>query len=309
MTMGLALLFPGQASQHPDMLKWVDGQPEAADTMALLSVCIGADWRRRMVEQAWANSNQVAQCLLTGISLAAWSCLAKRLPRPGVIAGYSVGELSAFSVAGIFNTETALALARQRAELMDQCVIGIHTGLLAVTGAVRERIDQTCRHHGLSIAIDSGPDRWILGGLSPSLDAAAAQLSRQGVRCQHLAVSLASHTPHLLPAVSGFDLHLRAVPFGEADVVLICNRSGAPVRGETAQRRALVEQIAHTVRWSNCMDSIAQQRPSCVLEVGAGSGLSALWNARFPDIAARSTDEFRSPDGVIAWVTRSLAGG
>lgn len=285
----------------------MDDRPEAANTLALLGASIGPDWRTRLGEPGWATGNRVAQCLLTGVNLAAWQCLAPRLPRPRVIAGYSVGELAAFSAAGLFSTTTALALATLRAELMDRCVLGLDTGLLAVTGATRASVDEACQRHGLSVAIDSGVDRLNLGGHAAALDAAAPQLLQHGARCERLAVRLASHTPLMLPAASAFALQLQGLAFGQARALLVGNRSGAALRGQDALRRALAEQIAHPVRWSACMDAIAQQRPSCVLEVGAGSALSALWNSRFPEIPARSIDEFRSPDGVVSWVSRKLA--
>jgi hypothetical protein len=45
--MSLALLFPGQGTQHPAMLQWLDDQPEAADVLGRLIAQLGGDWRRR----------------------------------------------------------------------------------------------------------------------------------------------------------------------------------------------------------------------------------------------------------------------
>ena len=63
------------------------------------------DWRAAAADAAWAQRNQHAQALLTGLALAAWSQLAPALPSPTAVAGYSVGELAAFSVAGVFDAQ------------------------------------------------------------------------------------------------------------------------------------------------------------------------------------------------------------
>src|ERR671923_281918 len=52
-----------------------------------------ADWRARVADAAWAAANAHAQMLLTATALAAWNQLARSLPMPTCITGYSVGEL------------------------------------------------------------------------------------------------------------------------------------------------------------------------------------------------------------------------
>ena len=305
--MSLALLFPGQGTQHPAMLDWLDQRPEAAATLALMAAQIGRDWRARSSDAPWANGNRVAQCLLTGLGLAAWQCLAARLPSPSVIAGYSVGELAAFGAAGVFDTTVALGLARERADAMERSVGGSDTGLLAVAGVGSDAIARVCGRYGLAVAIELAADRSVLGGLSTPLDEAALVMTRAGYRCQRLAVGVASHTPWMAAAAADFAQHLRDVPFAPVGATLVCNLTGQAVRGEPALRSALAGQLAHPLRWSCCMETIAQRLPRCVLEVGPGSTLSKLWNERYPHVPARSVDEFRGPDAITAWVTGTLA--
>src|SRR6185436_1191935 len=132
--MGLALLFPGQGAQHPQMLPWLDAQPAAQPALKALARHLGPDWRDALNDPAWLHVNRVAQLLLTGVGIAAWQTLAAQLPRPVVVAGYCVGELAAFTAAGVFNADTALDLAAARAQAMDESVAGQRTGLLAAQG-------------------------------------------------------------------------------------------------------------------------------------------------------------------------------
>ena len=91
--MSVALLFPGQGTQHPAMLPWLEADDAAAPVLARVAQAIGADWRAHAADTAWSQSNAIAQPLVTGVSIAAWCALAPGLPRVVAIAGYSVGEI------------------------------------------------------------------------------------------------------------------------------------------------------------------------------------------------------------------------
>ena len=52
------------------------------------------------------------------------------------------------------------------------------------------------------------------------------------------------------------------------------------------------------------MDHIHSRHLGCVLEIGPGAALARMWNQRFPDVQARSVDEFRSVSAITDWVLR-----
>jgi [acyl-carrier-protein] S-malonyltransferase len=304
--MSYALLFPGQGTQHPHMLAWLEAQPAAAPLLQQLAAQIGPDWRTTLADAERSRDNHFAQLLLTGLCLAAWRCIAPLLPPPAVVAGYSVGELPAFAAAGVFSDVQALALAVARSDCMSRSVAGLHTGLLSVNGAPAALVSDVTARWQLDVAIELAPDRCVLGGLDNALTAAEAQLAAAGARCQRLAVALASHTRHMQAAVAGFAPHVQALPFAAGHTPLVCNLSGALTRGAPALRQALTEQLACTVRWQQAMETIAERRPLCVLEVGPGSTLSKLWNDTQAGIPARSADEFRSPQAAAQWVRQEV---
>lgn len=296
--MSLALLFPGQGVQHPDMLAWVDAQPQAQPVLAALSRHLGSDWRQRLADTGWATANRQAQPLLTGLSLAAWACLSPHLPRPDAVLGYSVGELPAASAAGAFDAEEALELAMLRAQAMD-AASAEPAGLIAVSGPVKD-------HFGLDLAIDLAPDKVILGGSLDTLAAATPALAARGAEVKPLAVRVASHTPRMAPAAAAFASDIAARAWRPLASAFIANLDGAELRRPEALKRALAEQIAHTVQWQRARAALAERRPNCVLEVGPGTTLSRLWAANEPDIPVRSVDEFRSVEAVLSWVRRQV---
>jgi len=283
--MGLALLFPGQGAQHAHMLPWLDAQPEAMASLAALSAHLGRPWREGLGDPAWLHANRVAQLLLTGVGIAAWQVLAARLPRPVAVAGYSVGELAAFAVAGVFDAGAALDLAAARAQAMTDSVGGRPTGLMAVQGA--HALSLAGPEADLSVAIRIGAQRVIVGGPAEVLDDAARRWSGAGLRCTRLPMAAVTLHPARSPVV--------------------CNFTGGTSRSLAVLAPALAGQIASTVRWDDCMDSIAERGVHCVLEVGPGTTLAAMWRERHPHLPVRSVDEFQGPEGVLRWVAQQPA--
>jgi len=303
--MSMALLFPGQGAQHAQMLPWLDDEPHASATLARLCAVVGPDWRARLHDTTWRSENRIAQPLLTAIGIAAWQCLAHRLPAPAMVAGYSVGELAAFASAGVFDAATAITLAIDRALLMSDSVRGSDTGLLAVQGHGARALAEA--RADVAVAIRITGDRMVVGGASSALDVACTEWMAAGLRCTRLPVQLASHTPWMASAATAFALRLSSVPLRAPQAAVACNADGAATRDPRALERALSAQIASPVRWDECMDTIAERRIRCVLEVGPGATLASMWRERHPEIPVRSTDEFRSPDAITRWVAQSVA--
>lgn len=297
--MSVALLFSGQGAQHPDMLPWL-AQDQAQRHVEPL---IGADWRERLKDRAWAGTNRIAQLLLTGSGLAAWRQLAPLLPTPAAVAGYSVGELAAFAAAGVYDVETAMRLAQQRALLMDRDAGVCPTGLLGVRGLTAEALARLCAEFELAIAIRNSLDSVVLGGPKPPLAAAASAVTERGGHSTVLNVNVASHTIWMRDAAQAFASFIQPIPFCAPRTLVFSNAIGRVIR-PAQLKQALSEQIDHTVRWDECMDDIASRNVDCVVEIGPGQALARLWNQRHTHIPARSVDEFRSAQAIDDWVAR-----
>jgi [acyl-carrier-protein] S-malonyltransferase len=301
----LAVLFPGQGTQHPAMLSWLDAA--GADAVVPLVNALGGDWRARLADVSWAQRNDVAQPLITGLCIAAWRVLGRQLPAPAVVAGYSVGELAAFHAAGVFSAEVAMALARRRAELMDTSALGVETGLMALADASPELVSRLCSAHALALAIRFSRDRVVVGGERSALAAAAIDAARAGATTTPLGITIASHTAWMAGAVQPFAATLDSVEFDRPRCALIADHEGGVLWSGDDLRRALALQLATPIRWDDCMTAVAERRVSCVLEMGPGATLSRLWNARYPSLPARSIDEFRTPEAIARWVAHSIA--
>lgn len=296
--MSFALLFSGQGTQHAAMMPWLAEDERVAEMRARLGV---DDWRRSLEDPAWAANNANAQTLLTGLALAAWAQLVPMVPPPAAVAGYSVGELAAFSTAGVFDIATATALASLRAAAMDKSARHVQGGLLAVTGLAESALQRLRADTGLALAIRNGIESVLLGGPTAALEQAQRIAASEGGQCTRLKIKVASHTPWMREAAERFAQTLADVPFESPQIVLFSN-AGDRVGDARAARAALAAQIAQTVRWDECMENIAARQVHCVLEIGPGQALTRMWNQRYPAIPARACDDFRSVAAIASWL-------
>jgi [acyl-carrier-protein] S-malonyltransferase len=306
--MSYAVLFAGQASQHPAMLPWLESEPASAGLLNDMVARLGADWREQLQDPMRASDNAFAQLLITGTSLAAWAALQPFLHvRPLVVAGYSVGELAAFACADVFSAQQALDLAQQRAAAMDLAVLGVDTGLLSVSGLAEASALRACAGLNLECAIRVSETHSILAGSNRALEQALPLLLAQGAHCTRLAVRLASHSSWMAAAVGPFALALQGLRFNPPACPLAVNALGALSRQPEELRQALSRQLACTVQWSSCLQTVAERQPDCVIEIGAGSALSRMWNERYPAIAARALEDFRNPSAAAQWIAQRSA--
>jgi [acyl-carrier-protein] S-malonyltransferase len=303
--MSYAVLFSGQGTQHAGMLPWLESEAPGQPLLQALEGLLGAHWRSALEDAATRSSNAFAQPLLVGTALAAWAALEAHVPeRPAVVAGYSVGELAAYACAGALPPPAALALAVQRAARMDAAVVGLDTGLLSVSGLHAEQVLHD--HPALDCAIAIGPQQAIYAGTLQQLATGARALAEIGAVCTLLDVRVASHSRWMAPAAVGFADDLAGVPLARPHAALVLNSTGASTRDVQLLRSNLSHQLACTVQWASCMDAVAEQGVTCVVEIGAGSTLAKMWNQRHPTIAARSISEFRDAAGAAQWVGRQL---
>jgi [acyl-carrier-protein] S-malonyltransferase len=305
MTGRLAILCPGQGAQHSHMFD-VLGSPAQPELLAdwQLDMALGMPLVQLVHDEQRMFANRYAQPLLVAATLAAWETVRSLLPPPAVVAGYSIGELSAHAVAGTITPSAAVMLAAVRAEAMDRCTRRqLAQGLAAVSG-LRLELIRALLPGELYPAIETGDDAMIVGGERGALARFEAAILQAGGRVSMLPVEVASHTPLMQGAVHPFLEALQRIPFQPARTRLLAGISAAPVAGPDQARDTLARQLTQTIAWADCMDACVEAGITAALELGPGSGLSRLFQARHPDIPCRSLADFRTPGGVRAWLER-----
>jgi len=251
--------------------------------------------------------NARAQPLVCVAELATWAALRGSLPRPTVLAGYSLGELVAHACAGALPALEAVALASSRAALMDAAARA-GGGLVALRGLSIERAEALAAAAGAEVAIVNGPDHLVIGGSGDAvaaLERGAAAAGASTVR--RLSIGVPAHTRLLAGAVEPFAAALRASALSDPAVPVLAGVSGAPVRRREEAVAALSRQLAQRIDWARCLATAAEMGGTVFLELGPGTALSKMAREVVPGSEARSVDEFRSLDGVRRWVEAGLA--
>jgi [acyl-carrier-protein] S-malonyltransferase len=300
--MSYALLFSGQGGQHGEMFPWLENAPAAQKALSALAGIVGAGWREQLRQDTWRSTNAFAQPVIVGAAVAAWDVLRSLLDSvPEVVAGYSVGELAAFSAAGVIDSTRAIALAARRAALMDSTVAHQDTGLLAISGVTEAEVTVACP--ALECAIRIEADNNVYGGVRAALAEAQHALAERA-KFKPLCVALASHTSWMRPAQPELGKLVAQMGLQPPECPVALDATGATSRDVPTLAHALVAQIGQCVEWRSCMAAVAERRPACVLEIGGGQALSRMWAARFADIPVRSLDEFRTAEGAVSWISR-----
>lgn len=308
--MTLALLCSGQGPQHPAMFAVTGGAPAAARLFERAATLLdGRDPRAlvRDADDATLHGNRVGQVLCVLQSVAAVAALPELARGRRIVAGYSVGELGAWAVAGLIAPETALDLALARAAAMD-AASAPGDGLLFVRGLPRDAVDALCRRHDGAVAIVSPGDAVVLGGAAETLAALEEAATTAGAgRVVRVGVRVASHTAKLAGAATAFRSALamaevaRRVPAG---VRLLGGIDAAPVVDVRSGLDRLARQVSTTIRWADCLAAAVEAGATAVLELGPGRALAEMASIAYPDVPARSLDDFRTADGVRDWLAR-----
>ncbi len=302
--MNFAVLCSGQGAQHAAMLDLLAAHPAAAKTIAQGEAELGWSLREMLVQPDEMYRNSIAQPLICLTQLALWSALKNDVPTPAAFCGYSVGELGAAACAGAMDAAELARLASARAALMDQAATRNPSGLLAVRGLLRDELLLICTGHQAWIAIAISEEEFIIGGNECALDFVQKNCAARDAKTTCLKVGLASHTPLMKDAVAPFRAVLEAAKITAPHVAVVAGVDAAWVLSREPMLEKLATQLSNTIEWASCLDALYERGCRVFLELGPGRALARMTQARFADIEARAVDDFRSLEGVAAWLSK-----
>jgi malonyl CoA-acyl carrier protein transacylase len=262
----LALLFPGQGSQTADMLELV--QAQRPDLLELARSEVSDD----LFERA-ADGTRWAQPAIFCAALAGYEVLKDRYD-VDLMAGHSLGEITALVAADAIDAPDGLRLVAARGRLMQEAAEQTGDGsMMAVRVRERAPVEEVAEQTGLSIANDNAPDQLVLSGALAALDEAEELLRERKVRAKRLPVAGAFHSPLMEPAVAPFRELVEQVEFREPRVPVLSCVTAAPFDDVPEQ---LVQAITNPVLWTGVMGTLQELGATTFVETGPGRVLTNL---------------------------------
>lgn len=261
-----ALLFPGQGSQTADMREHVEAH--RPDLLELASSEVCDDLFERADE-----GTRWAQPAIFCAALAGYEVLRDRYDA-ALMAGHSLGEISALVAAGALEAEDGLRLVAARGRLMQKAAEETGDGgMLAVRARERAPVIEVAADTGLALANDNAPDQLVLSGATAALDEAERLLSERKVKSKRLPVAGAFHSPLMEPAVEPFRALVERVQVAEPSVPVMSCVTAEPFDDVRAR---LVEAITRPVRFTDVLRALQARDATHFVETGPGRVLSGL---------------------------------
>jgi amino acid adenylation domain-containing protein len=279
----LALLLPGQGSQHPAMARALyRALPvfrSVFDRCAQAAAAVtGDDLRTLLFAADFAPAQTLAQTRIAqpavfsvGVALAAqlqaWGLV------PQALIGHSLGELTAACIAGVFGPEEGAALVAHRGQCMQAMPPGAMLSIALPEQRTRELLGTA-----LSLAAVNGREQCVVSGPSEAIAHLEAVLAAQGIACRQLRTAHAFHSPDARAAADVFARHVSALTLQPPRIPFISNVSGDWIgAAEATDPQYWVRQMLAPVRFADGLATLsARHADVTALECGPGRALTAL---------------------------------
>lgn len=296
----IALLAPGQGAQKPGMLtRWLE-LPGVADHAARLAKAAGLDLVRlgTTADADEIKDTAVTQPLVVASALISAAVIDDQvgLPAGAPVAGHSVGELTAASLAGLMDGTTAVRLAAQRGRAMAACCAATPTSMSAVLGGDKNAVIAALAKRGLVAANVNGGGQIVAAGAIEALTTLQGDPPADATRVIPLPVAGAFHTQYMSGAQTELAAAVNAVTAADSTRPLLTNADGTVIRSGSHYLTHLVSQLTRPVRWDLCMLQLASMGVTGVIEFTPGGTLTGLVKRELGKKVA--TLAIKSPDDV-----------
>jgi [acyl-carrier-protein] S-malonyltransferase len=295
----LAVLSPGQGSQKPGFLTaWLD-LPGAQARVQSWSALAGVDLVRLGTQ---ADAEEIKDTARTQPLLVAAALLAAGhldMAGVGVVAGHSVGELGAATLAGVFPADAAITLAGVRGREMAAACALEPTGMSAVIGGDADEVVAGIEAHGLYPANRNGTGQIVAAGAVGALARLAAEPPAKA-RIIALKVAGAFHTPFMAPAETALGAIAGGITVTAPQRILLSNLDGAAVERGREMLERLVHQVTAPVRWDLCMRTLKDLNVTGIIELPPAGTLAGMVKRELKGDGAPEIVTLNTPDDLPA---------
>ena len=289
----IAFVFSGQGDQYPGMGKDLYEKYPVAQKIYELCDGIRSDTSSQCFdgsEEELKETRNTQPCLFA-MELAAASVLLEKGIVPDAVAGFSLGEVVAATVSGIFDHETGFRLVCKRGELMQREAEKFDTSMAAVVKLTPEQVQEICSRYSDVYPVNFNcPGQITVSGLSSQMADFFSDVRTAGGRAVLLKVKGAFHSPFMNEAAHAFAEELTSVEVKERTIALYSNMTGEPYEDHVVG--LLSAQICNPVQWEKIIRNMIADGVDTFIEIGPGKTLTNMVKKICADVKAVSVTEY-----------------
>ena len=286
-----AYIFPGQGAQFTGMgLDLYEKSTLAQELFEQANEILGFSITDIMFE---GTAEQLKETKVTQPAIFLHSViLAKVLGdsfQPEMVAGHSLGELSALVANGVLSFEDGLKLVSKRALAMQKACEAAPSTMAAVLGLDDNIVEETCAEiDGVVVAANYNcPGQLVISGENAAVEKACKVLTEKGARrALLLPVVGAFHSPMMEPAREELAKAIEETTFSEPTCPVYQNVPAKAVKNPDEIKRNLVAQLTAPVKWTQCVQAMIADGGTEFIEVGPGKVLQGLMRKIDRSVAA-----------------------
>lgn len=273
----IAFVFSGQGDQYSGMGKELfDRYPAARN---IFDMCDRI--RPGTTKQCFYGSEEELKVTentqpdLFALEYAYASVLMEKGIRPDCLAGFSLGEVTAAAISGMFTVDKAFKLVCQRGKLMQQEAEKHDTFMAAIIKLGEKELVEICDRFDDIFPVNFNcPGQITVSGLSACLKEFSESVRNAGGIVRPLKVSGAFHSPFMKAAAEGFKEEILKTGISDPDIVLYSDVTARPYAGDYAD--LLSRQICSPVMWEKIIRNMIADGVTTFIEIGLGMTLTNM---------------------------------
>ena len=197
---------------------------------------------------------------------------------PDMVAGHSLGEISALAAVGSLDFESALKLISRRAALMQKVCEVENTGMAVVVGLYDVIVKDVCSQvEGIVVPANyNSLHQVVISGEMTALEKAIEKLSPGARRVVKLPVNGAFHSPFMEPIVEDYSAAVAETEFKKPICPVYQNVRGRPTQDVALIKKNLILQLTHPVMWRHTILHMIEDGATDFKEIGPGKLLTGL---------------------------------
>lgn len=278
-----AYVFPGQGAQFSGMgLDLFESSNEAKAKFETANDILGFKISEIMFNGTDEDLKQtkVTQPAIFIHSVILASCLGEQF-KPDMVAGHSLGEISALVASKSLNFEDGLKLVNSRAKAMQKACEANPSTMAAILGLDDQIVEEVCKNvEGIVVAANYNcPGQLVISGENQAIEKACEKLSEAGAkRALRLPVGGAFHSPLMEPAKMELKEAIDNTSFNIPICPIYQNVDAKAVTDPKQIKENLIAQLTAPVRWTQIMQNMISDAGEIeVIEVGPGKVLQGLF--------------------------------